>query len=155
MFQTLLMVLMALLVVSVTWQVLSRYLLGAPSHWTEELARFLLVWIGVLGASYAFHMKMHLGIDLLALRLRGRSAFWLELFINTVVAVFAILVMIVGGANLVMMTWELQQLSAGLGLPMAWVYSVVPLSGGLIVWYALDNVVTSWRRDLRGQGEGA
>ncbi len=152
-FQTLLMVLMALLVVSVTWQVLSRYLLAEPSHWTEELARFLLVWIGVLGASYAFHMKMHLGIDLLALRLHGRSAFWLELFINCVVAVFAILVMIVGGANLVAMTWELKQLSAGLGLPMAWVYSVVPLSGALIVWYALDNVVASWRRDLRGQGE--
>lgn len=155
MFQTLLMVLMALLVVSVTWQVLSRYLLAVPSHWTEELARFLLVWIGVLGAAYAFHMKMHLGIDLLALHLRGRSAFWLELFINSAVAVFAILVMIVGGANLVAMTWELKQLSAGLGLPMAWVYSVVPLSGGLIVWYALDNVVASWHRDLRGQGDQA
>lgn len=137
--------LMALLVIAVTWQVLSRYLLAEPSSWTEELARFLLVWIGVLGASYAYRMKMHLGIDLLPQRLTGRNFAVLELVINLSVIVFAVAVMIVGGGNLVAMTAELKQISPALGIPMAWVYAVVPMSGVLIVLYALENALESWR----------
>lgn len=144
-FQALLASLMGLLVLSVTWQILSRYLLAEPSHWTEELARFLLVWIGVLGAAYAFRTRMHLGIDLLAHQLRGTSALLLEAFINLMVILFAVLVMIVGGVRLVAMTWELNQLSAALGVPIAGVYTVVPLSGSLIVLFALENIATLGR----------
>lgn len=144
-FRWFLAALMALLVLSVSWQVLSRYLLSEPSSWTEELARFVMVWIGILGASYAYRMKMHLGIDLLAQRLRGRKAFVLELVVNVVVILFSLAVMVVGGSRLVAMTWELQQLSPALGLPMAWVYTVVPLSGVLITVFAVVNTVESWR----------
>lgn len=139
--------LMGLLVASVTWQVLSRYLLAEPSSWTEELARFLLVWIGLLGASYAYRVKMHLGIDLLSQRLQGTRAFLLEVFVNAMVIVFAVAVMIVGGSRLVAMTWELDQVSPALGIPMALVYAVVPVSGVLIVLYAFDNIADSWRAD--------
>src|SRR5690606_39469394 len=59
-----LMVLMATIVVDVTWQVLSRFILGNPSSVTEEIARFLLIWIGLLGAAYAFRTHSHLGLDL-------------------------------------------------------------------------------------------
>ena len=34
----------------VSWQVISRYLLAAPSSWTEEVARFLMIWVTFLGA---------------------------------------------------------------------------------------------------------
>ncbi|WP_235898468.1 TRAP transporter small permease [Parahaliea maris] len=156
-FRWLLSALMALLVVSVTWQILSRYLLSEPSSWTEELARFLLVWIGILGASYAYKVKMHLGIDLLAQRLRGGKAFALDVFVNAVVAGFALAVMVVGGSKLVAMTWELNQVSPALGLPMAWVYTVVPLSGALITIYAAENCLHGWReyRDGNTHGRGS
>ncbi len=147
-FRYFLATLMALLVLSVTWQILSRYLLAEPSSWTEELARFLLVWISILGASYAYREKMHLGIDLLAQRLHGRKAVLLEVTVNVVVIVFAVVVMIVGGYRLVAMTWELHQVSPALGIPMAWVYAVVPLSGSLIVLYALENTLDTWRKEL-------
>ncbi len=48
-----LVVLMALVVLNVAWQVVSRYGLGRPSSFTDELSRFLLVWIGLLGAALA------------------------------------------------------------------------------------------------------
>ena len=51
-----LMILMATIVIDVTWQVLSRFIVGNPSSVTEEIARFLLIWIGLLGAAYAFRM---------------------------------------------------------------------------------------------------
>jgi len=152
-FQTFLASLMGLMVLSVTWQILSRYLLAEPSHWTEELARFLLVWIGVLGAAYAYRTRMHLGIDLLAHKLRGTSALVLEAGINLLVMLFAIMVMIFGGTRLVMMTWELNQVSAALGVPVAWVYMVVPLSGALIVVFALENIFNLGRGSDRETGE--
>nr|WP_246139718.1 TRAP transporter small permease [Parahaliea aestuarii] len=151
-FRVLLAALMALLVVSVTWQILSRYLLAVPSSWTEELARFLLVWIGILGAAYAYKVKMHLGIDLLAQSLRGRKAFLLELLVNSVVVVFAVAVMVVGGSKLVAMTWELNQISPALGIPMAFVYTVVPLSGALVCLYAAEHSVQAWREHCVGAG---
>ena len=60
-----LIVLMAAIVVDVTWQIFTRFILQDPSSFTEELAGFLLIWIGLLGASYALYTKAHLGIDVL------------------------------------------------------------------------------------------
>lgn len=135
--RTLLVVLVVALVSSVAWQVLSRYLLADPSPWTEELARFLLIWIGMLGASYAFRQKAHLGLELLPAKLEGVPAVLLRHFTLAVVALFAATVLIAGGGNLVSLTWELRQYSAVLGMPIAWVYLVIPLTGTLIIFYCL------------------
>jgi TRAP-type C4-dicarboxylate transport system permease small subunit len=135
--RTLLVLLVIMLVVSVAWQVLSRYLLADPASWTEELARFLLIWIGMLGASYAFRQKAHLGLELLPGKLEGTAAAALRYFTLLVIAAFATTVLIAGGGNLVSLTWELRQYSAVLGMPIAWVYSVVPLTGVIIVFYCV------------------
>ncbi|HRD18591.1 MAG TPA: TRAP transporter small permease subunit, partial [Candidatus Marinimicrobia bacterium] len=57
-------VLMAISVFNVLWQVFTRFILRNPSSYTEELARYLLIWVGLLGAAYAAGNKMHLAIDL-------------------------------------------------------------------------------------------
>jgi TRAP-type C4-dicarboxylate transport system permease small subunit len=97
----------------------------------------LLIWIGMLGASYAFREKAHLGLELLPEKLEGVPAAVLRYFTLAVVALFAITVLIGGGGNLVSLTWELRQYSAVLGMPIAWVYSVIPLTGVLIVFYCI------------------
>jgi len=135
--RTVLVVLVVALVSSVAWQVLSRYLLADPSPWTEELARFLLIWIGMLGAGYAFRQHAHLGLELLPEKLHGAPASALRYFTLFVIALFAVAVLIGGGANLVSLTWELRQYSAVLGMPIAWVYSVIPLTGLLFVFYCI------------------
>ena len=62
-----------LLVVTVTWQVFSRYVLNDPSNWTGELSRYAMVWLGLLGASYLFGTKGHLAITLLDGYLEGKA----------------------------------------------------------------------------------
>ena len=57
--------LMSVLVIDVLWQVFSRYVLNAPSSYTDELAGFLLIWVGVVGAAYVAANREHLAIDLL------------------------------------------------------------------------------------------
>ena len=133
----LLSLLMMAMVVVVTWQVLSRYLLGHPSQWTEEVARFLLIWIGLLGGALAYRVRMHLGLDLLGPRLSEQNARRLRSFCDLVVIGFAVTVLVFGGASLMQLAWQLQQTSAALGIYMAWVYAVIPVSGVFIVLYGV------------------
>lgn len=148
-----LVILMLVLVGSVTWQVLSRYLLGAPAFWTEELARFALVWVGVLGAAYAAAHHEHLALSLFSARAGPRGRCVLRHVSRAAVAGFALTVMVVGGGRLVAITWQLDQVSAALGVPMAMVYSVVPLSGCLIFLFALvDGSPSTQDASVPGHG---
>lgn len=133
----LLAALMTAMVVSVVWQVLSRYLFVVPAAWTEELARFVLIWIGMLGAAYAYRSGSHLGLDLLPTRLGGARQVALLRGIHLVCLVFSLAVLVIGGGSLVSMTWELKQYSAAMGMPIAFVYAVIPASGLLICLFAL------------------
>ena len=141
----LLIVLLAASVVNVLWQVFSRYALGSPSSFTDELARYLLVWVGLMGSAYAAGQRLHVAVDLLpgrAGRLRAASA----LFAHGVVALFSLAVLVVGGGGLVRLVVELGQHSAALGVSLAWVYLAAPLAGGLVVFYALCDAHAEWRR---------
>ncbi|MGB5255677.1 MAG: TRAP transporter small permease [Woeseiaceae bacterium] len=142
-----LVVLVAAMVISVTWQILSRYLFVVPAAWTEELARFLLIWIGMLGAAYAYRRRSHLGLDLLPGKLEGNGKAVLNIVTHLVCLSFAAVVLVVGGGSLVTMTWELRQHSAAMGVPIAFVYGVIPASGVLICLFAVFGM-------LQGPAEG-
>ena len=148
-----LIILMTVLVAAVSWQVVSRYVFSAPSSWTEEVARFLLIWIGVLGAAYAFRTGVHLGLDVLPKKLTGKSLQILKLFTLLAVMVFSVSVLIIGGGSLVALTWELKQYSAVLGLPIAFVYSVIPITGSLISFYAIAAAMGEEIRESEDSAE--
>jgi TRAP-type C4-dicarboxylate transport system permease small subunit len=136
-----LVLLMFVAVINVLWQVFTRWVLNDPSAWTEELARYLLIWIGLLGAAYAAGRQMHLAIDLLPNHLDGARRHALEIAIDVVILAFAIGVMIVGGYRLVSLTLLMGQQSAALGLQLGWVYSVIPLSGAIIAFYSIESMM--------------
>lgn len=145
-----LIALMAIAVLNVWWQVITRWILQNPSAYTEELARYLLIWVGTLGAAYGVGKKLHLAIDLLPAAMEGRRKHLLEIVVQVVIVVFAASVMVIGGGRLVALTFQFQQSSAALGLPLGVVYSIVPISGAIIVYY---GVVETWQRIrlLRGK----
>ena len=137
----LLVALFAALVLMVVWQVLSRYALNSPSAFTEEAARYLMIWVSLLGASYVFRMRLHIGLDLLTRKLTGGNKRIAEVAALTVALLFALLILLVGGARLVELTWSLDQVSAVLGIRMALVYLAIPLSGGFILLYTLEQLL--------------
>ena len=104
-----LIVLMALMVLDVTWQVFTRFVLQDSSSYTEELAQFFLIWIGVLGASYAVRTKAHLGIDIIMQKLTGRQREYTVITVYGLVFLFALVIMVIGGMRLVMLTFSLDQ----------------------------------------------
>jgi TRAP-type C4-dicarboxylate transport system permease small subunit len=132
-----LIVLMALMVLDVTWQVFTRFVLQDSSSYTEELAQFFLIWIGVLGASYAVRTKAHLGIDIIIQKLTGRRREYTVITVYGLVFLFALVIMVIGGMRLVMLTFSLDQLSAAMGIRMGYIYAVLPLSGLLMMYYSV------------------
>lgn len=141
-----LMILMSAIVLDVTWQVLSRFIVGVPSSVTEEVARFLLVWIGLLGAAYAFRTHAHLGLDILTAKLPMQKRVVAEIVAQLMSFGFAASVMIYGGMNLVKLQLMLGQTSAALQIKMGYVYIVLPLAGVLICIYAIDNMFNARAR---------
>ncbi len=138
---------MAAILLTVIWQVISRYLLADPASVTEELSRFLLIWIGILGAAYAYKEKAHLGFNLIVNRQKRAVRRVLLTFVELSVIIFCAAVMSYGGVELVAITLELEQISAALGIKMGFVYVVLPISGGLIILYAIINIIDLWHNE--------
>ncbi len=133
--------LMAVMTLDVLWGVFTRYALGQQASWSEELARFLLIWIGILGSAYASGKNMHLAIDLVSPKLEQPSKVKLESLIRILILLFAFTVLIIGGFRLIYITQVLGQTSPALQVPMTTVYAVIPLSGLLIIYYKLHDFV--------------
>ena len=135
--ELLVMVVVAVLVLDVLWQVFTRYVLKDPSSWTEELATFLLIWVALLGAAVALGRGAHLGIDYFVSKLPEKARLKTEIFAFLCIATFSLLVMVIGGFDLVRTTLALKQTSSSLDLNMGYVYLAVPISGCFLVLYSL------------------
>ncbi len=137
--------LMAVIVLVVCWQVLSRFVLAAPSSMTEEIARCLLLWIGMLGAALAYRTGQHLGLDIVTRQLPSHWQHRLAMLLTLAVVLFALAVMVGGGGQLVLLTYQLDQMSAALGVRMSWIYLAIPLSGSLIAFYGCCQLCCLWQ----------
>ncbi len=140
-----LIILMGANVFNVLWQVFTRFVLRDPSSFTEELARFFLIWVGLLGASYAAGKKMHLAIDVLLQALKNKTKIWTDIIIQVFIFLFSFFVMVVGGLRLVTITLTLNQISAALRIKLGYVYLVLPISGLLIMFYAAVFMIERYR----------
>lgn len=143
--------LMATLVLVVLWQVISRYVMTSPSSFTDELAGYLLIWVGIVGAAYVAGKGEHLAIDLLLRRSNPELRYKLELIINVLIILFSVAVLVVGGSWLMYSRFYLSVTSAALGIPLGYVYLALPLSGVLITYYSIDNIITKVKENRKKQ----
>jgi TRAP-type C4-dicarboxylate transport system permease small subunit len=132
--------LLVMMTLDVLWGVFTRYIIGSQASWSEELARFLLIWIGILGAAYASGQRMHLAIDLYPMSLPPEKRKRLNVFISLLIILFCIVVLVIGGSRLVYVTSTLGQISAALRVPLAFVYSIVPISGLFIIYFKIHDL---------------
>lgn len=138
-------VLMVAMVVNVCWQVFTRFVLKTPSSYTEEAARYMMIWAGLLGAAYAAGQKGHLALDLLTAALEGGRKRVSEIFIHLCALAFAIGVLGFGGGRLVWIQLSLGQQSAALQWKLGYVYLAVPVAGFFITAYSLIALVETLR----------
>jgi TRAP-type C4-dicarboxylate transport system permease small subunit len=100
-----------------------------------------MIWGGVLGAAYVSGKNMHVAIDLIPSRSSEKTQKQLKVIVNVLVIIFCLFALVIGGYRLVYISYELGQQSAALQIPLALVYSILPISGLLIVFYKISNLL--------------
>lgn len=143
-------ILLGTMVIDVFWGVITRYILDSQSSWTDELARFLLIWLSILGAAYASGKKLHIAIDLLPKYLNDRNKKILDIITTSIVLLFAIAVFLVGGLRYVYISFALGQTSPALKLPIGFVYIVMPIAGLFVSYYKLLDLRTTFKNLKNG-----
>lgn len=132
---------MSIMVLNVLWQVFSRFILESPSSFTDELARYLMIWIGILGAAYVAGQNMHVAIEILPKRFSTATQKKMKKLVGILIIIFCLTSMVIGGSRLVYITHVLGQKSPALQVPLSVVYLVIPLSGLLIIYYKVSDLL--------------
>ncbi|MGM0901263.1 MAG: TRAP transporter small permease [Bacillota bacterium] len=142
----LLMLLVALMVISCVWQVLSRYIFGQASAQTEELMRYAIIWVSVIGGAYVYGEKGHLAITYFSDKLNQALAKAVSILIDASISIFSAIVLIYGGYKIV--TATMIQISPGMGLPMGYMYMALPIAGFMFILYSIQHITTKIKTEV-------
>jgi len=138
----------AVLIIPVTLQIISRYTALIPSWiWTEELSRFLFIWMVMLGAMIGVREHTHFEVDVWP-DLKPRPAALLRIVSHLFVLIFA-LVFVWWGIQFVRFGWS--QNSELAELPMAFIFMAWPVAGVTWALFLGESFVANVRI-LRGGG---
>ncbi len=127
------------MVVLTCWQVFTRYILGNPSSWSEELVAYLFGWMSLLGASLVVGERGHMNIPILIDRLNPTMKKAFHIFSEIVALIFAAAILVYGGVQITSLA--MGQMTSSLGVAVGVFYVVLPLSGVLNVIYAIINII--------------
>lgn len=139
-------ILLGIMVLDVFWGVLTRYVMGSQSSWTDELARYLMIWVSILGSAYAAGKNFHIAIDLLPKYLNDKNKKRLDIFIILIIVLFVIAVFMVGGLRYIYISFTLGQSSPALHVPIGLVYMVLPIAGLFIIYYKVADLYNIVRK---------
>ena len=126
-------------------QVFCRYVLNYSLFWSEELARFLLVWLTFLGATVAYRRSMHPSVDIIFRRLSRKARGWTQRFVHVIVILFSI-IMIWYGCSF--SYFVRLQTTPALALPKWVIFSIIPISGVIFLLHGLSFLC---RREAKTQ----
>ena len=136
----LLVFLMVVEVVVVFAQVVTRYVFHSPLAWSEELARYMFIWLVWIGAAYATKMRKNIIIDVVCSKLQGDVKLIREI-INFVLFVVLMLFMLWTTSTVMMQVYESNSIGTGTHLPMWIVWLSLPLSMALNLLRYTQNFV--------------
>lgn len=149
--------LLGLLLGLVLFQIVSRYVLATPFVWTEEVARYSLIWLTLLTVGLVAARRRHITARVFSRFLTPRATAVLEITANAIVVVTSAVLVVVGwrfATSLATVT------SPAAGLSLAWVYAVSVPGFALVCFHTVVNSVIAWRhpetlRDDDALAEGA
>lgn len=131
-------ILLSFLTIITFSQVVARYVFEAPLSWSEELARFILLWLAMLSAAYGFKIKTHFALMFIVNRTSFKFRIYIYFYVTLIVSVFLIIFIyysfiFVMGVN--------GHLAPALQIPMEIPYSSTIVGGILMLYYVLTNLV--------------
>ncbi len=148
-----------ILVLDVLWGVLTRcsgslvawldlkginvwsFLPRGQDKYGEEIARFLLIWISLLGGAVAFGEKAHLGVDYFVEKFDPTARKFITIVGQLVVLFFAISIFIIGGTQVVRSALAMEQMTPALNWKMGHVYLALPIAGVFMILFTVEQLL--------------
>jgi TRAP-type C4-dicarboxylate transport system permease small subunit len=138
---------LAILLVVMSLQVISRYVFDDPFSWTEEVSRHLYIYMVFFGASAAIRDRSHVAVNMAVAYLPALPRLLLALGMNALILGF-LGVMIWAGWSLVQRNLDVPTVT--LEIPFAMVYAVIPVTAALMIW----RTIAQMREDVALHRQG-
>ena len=130
------------MILVITTQLVARNFLRISTPWTEDTAKLLLIWMTFLGSPVVLYRGEHLTVDLIYSRLTGYKRAVVDLLIVTVILVFCVIVVRLG-ISLCTNRIILRSTTAAAGIPRVWMFSALPVGGGLMFLVGANHLLDS------------
>lgn len=145
--------LLVTLLVALTTQIVSRYVLTTPMVWTEEISRYLFIWLVLIGSAYVSAGNNHLALTVLTDRLNSRV---FDVWMRCVALIVGVTSAVIAYQGISFVESTIPLASPGSGLSVAVVYLASIVGFGLITVHSLDLIIFGPRnRDAAEEMEGA
>lgn len=131
-------VMFSFMTVIAVYQVVTRYVFNNPSSFSEELLTCSFAWMSMFAATLVFGERDHMRLAYFADKLTGKKGLMLAVATECIILIFTVLVLVYGGIAITKLT--MTQVTASLGIPMGYVYSIMPVSGILTAIYSIINI---------------
>lgn len=142
---------LGLMTILVVYQVITRYVFNAPSPFSEALSQYLFVWMIMFGSAYVYGSREHLTIDLLKDKFSPKLNMIVEVIANICLFAFILLVCVYGGWKYT--ASQVNRIDPSLHISMAILYTSVPFTGVITLYYAVYNCICSIRDYQQGKRE--
>ncbi|SFO89965.1 TRAP transporter small permease [Salibacterium halotolerans] len=128
------------LAVLVFFQVITRFVINFPLAWSEEISRYLTIYIVFLGSALAVRNKEHIAIDFLFDIVSAAKKKKLQLIVSIISTVFFIILCYYGT---VLTITVIGQVTPTLQFSIAWVYAAVPIGSFVMALNSIANILNS------------
>lgn len=127
-----------------TYQIVTRYIFNSPSTKSEELLTYSFTWLALLAASLVFGKKDHMRMGYFAgkFSIKAQKAF--GIISEILILLFSAIVLVYGGISITKLTST--QITASLGVPMSYIYIILPISGIITIFYNIINIIEDFGR---------
>jgi len=119
------------------YQVTMRYVFKLAPFWSEEIVRFLFIWITFIGAAIGIKEHIHIGIDVLVNIFSKPVQKVINIIVYILISTFGLFLIYFGWPVVVMTN---NQPSPALGIPMSYIYISVPIMGAMIIFYSAFEI---------------
>ena len=126
-----------------TYQIVTRYVFDSPSTVSEELLTYSFTWLALLAAAFVFGKREHMRMGYFADKLSPMGRFILSIISELLILLFAAIVLVYGGVSITRLTAT--QITASLGVPMSYIYIILPVCGIITIFYSITNLIEIFR----------
>jgi len=133
----LIFILVILLLILSLLQVFFRYILNFSISWTEELSRYIFIWMVFLSGFFTVQEKLNIRLDIIINLFTSSHRKWLNICIDIFTAMFLLSIFIFGVKYSI---FSMEQRTPALNIPKGYIYMALPI-GSLLMFISIIRIL--------------